>query len=378
VEPASIEVMAQTIRKLPDSTPENSRFNDERFGQLVSISGTNVIINAFGVDIDFDNSGNISGNEEDQGEVYYYDCSSGTDCVLLDTLQNPNPVIQNFQLGNPETFGDSGLEIEETTLVVSDRHAAVDVDGSSIIEEDEEAIGEAYLYECTTNPGCTLIQTLFNPTPERPDQFGVRIGLSLSSTPEISSITNVIVGAHTAGSRGEAYFFTDALDVDGDGFLSDVDCDDNNPLVFPGAPEIEDGLDNDCDGIIPPNEADSDGDGVVDAIDACPGFDDRLDADSDGIPDGCDENPTLTCGQGTKQEGFECVADLASICGAGTRIENMMCVVSLAVGGYFVGIEHSSLLLAATQLTAAWMIPIIVSGIGIGFVLVRTFRNSIK
>ena len=33
---------------------------------------------------------------------------------------------------------------------------------------------------------------------------------------------------------------------------------------------------------------DSDGDGVCDAADVCPGFDDTADADGDGIPDGCD------------------------------------------------------------------------------------------
>lgn len=33
---------------------------------------------------------------------------------------------------------------------------------------------------------------------------------------------------------------------------------------------------------------DADGDGVCDANDVCPGFDDSLDADGDGVPDGCD------------------------------------------------------------------------------------------
>ncbi len=35
-------------------------------------------------------------------------------------------------------------------------------------------------------------------------------------------------------------------------------------------------------------DEDSDGDTVPDCIDACPGFDDRLDCDTDGLPDGCE------------------------------------------------------------------------------------------
>lgn len=39
------------------------------------------------------------------------------------------------------------------------------------------------------------------------------------------------------------------VDLDGDGVLSDVDCDDERPDVFPGAEEeVGDGIDQDCDG----------------------------------------------------------------------------------------------------------------------------------
>ena len=44
-----------------------------------------------------------------------------------------------------------------------------------------------------------------------------------------------------------------------------------------------------------------------------------------------------------------------------------------AVGGEFIGIETTSVLVAGAQNTAAWMIPVIVSAIGIGIVIARKF-----
>jgi len=44
-----------------------------------------------------------------------------------------------------------------------------------------------------------------------------------------------------------------------------------------------------------------------------------------------------------------------------------------AVGGEFIGIETTSVLAAGAQSTAAWMIPVIVSAIGIGIVIARKF-----
>ncbi len=103
-------------------------------------------------------------------------------------------------------------------------------------------------------------------------------------------------------------------DADGDGFEGaagdGADCDDDDPAVFPGAPEDCDGLDDDCDGMID-DTTDLDGDGVYDCEDC-----DDTDAANfpgnaevcDGLDNDCDEEADEEMAD-ADGDGFDVCAD---------------------------------------------------------------------
>jgi N-acetylneuraminic acid mutarotase len=90
--------------------------------------------------------------------------------------------------------------------------------------------------------------------------------VSLIDAPSVAGITMVWTGTHMivwgvdgSGGRYVAFY---PRDDDEDGFTTcGGDCDDAEPSSYPGAEELCDGKDNDCDGVVPPEEADADGDG---------------------------------------------------------------------------------------------------------------------
>jgi len=81
------------------------------------------------------------------------------------------------------------------------------------------------------------------------------------------------------------------IDVDMDGFAADVDCDDDNPNVFPGAAEIfNNDVDEDCDGVAQSTISDNDNDGFDSTID-CNDNDASINPDAEEIPNNSvDEN----------------------------------------------------------------------------------------
>ena len=70
----------------------------------------------------------------------------------------------------------------------------------------------------------------------------------------------------------------DEVDADGDGFWAcGGDCDDTDPFTNPNAAEVCDGEDNNCNGVIPTDEQDNNGNGIIDCLEGC------ADDDGDGV-----------------------------------------------------------------------------------------------
>ena len=98
----------------------------------------------------------------------------------------------------------------------------------------------------------------------------------------------------------------DGFDADGDTFFdgsesgcaatygANADCNDGSGAVYPGAPDICDAFtDNNCDSVVDPFESDDDGDGATECSDDCDDGDASLnpnDGDSDGVTT-CDAVP---------------------------------------------------------------------------------------
>jgi hypothetical protein len=98
-------------------------------------------------------------------------------------------------------------------------------------------------------------------------------------------------------------------DVDGDGYTARIDCEDENPAVNPGADELCNGIDDDCDGVVDPGTS----------VDAPTWY---ADLDFDGYGD--DDSMMAACdpGPGWVAVGGDCDDSTNAVSPAATEVCN--------------------------------------------------------
>lgn len=119
-------------------------------------------------------------------------------------------------------------------------------------------------------------------------QFDLEIGFPPDGTSHVDIATYTAPLQGGSGGQLVAPAMLIRVDTDGDGVFDEDDA-------CPGGSDTTDadgdGIPDGCDTCLGDDRLDADGDGAPDACDVCPGEDDTLDADGDSNPDGCDVCP---------------------------------------------------------------------------------------
>ena len=193
-----------------------------------------------------------SGQHSLTANVADEDGGEGQDTVVINAIPNDAPIVA---FTAPATIDPAVFRTEDsyrmTLIATDDLDSPVDLD-----VEWSGTLATAFTLPPQFNPDGTL-------------------GVTLSEL-DAGTYTVGVTVRDRFGAEGFAEaFLTVVVDSDNDGVVEEDDCDDNDPNSFPGAEDICDGIDNDCDGIIDNDapewfaDTDDDGFGAGDAVAAC-------------------------------------------------------------------------------------------------------------
>ena len=265
-----------------------------------------------GIDQDCDGADGL--NADGDGDGFDDLASGGTDCDDTDPAVHPDAdeICDNLRDDDCDSLVDVGIDgdsdgadvcvdCDDTDPTVAplavetcdaldsdcdgdlvDGFPDLDVDGDpDCTDDDDDGDGDPDATDCGP-----LDPSTYTGAPELCDDIDSNCDGDVDT--DIATIWYLDSDGDGYGSTSST---TSSCTQPGDHVASSADCDDSDETTYPAAPELCDGVDNDCDGALPPAELDGDSDGETPCEGDCADADPTVSTHAVEVPyDGFDQN----------------------------------------------------------------------------------------